>query len=113
MNVAVLHYHLNRGGVTQVIANHLQALAMAMPADETARIAILYGGRREGWSAELPSTLDRLDLRLCELPELDYDDGVCRSQELTARLTSQLEALGFDPGETVIHAQASGGAGSP
>ena len=31
MNIVVLHYHLNHGGVTQVIANQLRARSGLLP----------------------------------------------------------------------------------
>ena len=73
MNLAIIHYHLNRGGVTQVIINQLRALHCQLGRDDarrggtgvppvntgqrpvplTVRIALVYGGRREGWLSNL------------------------------------------------------------
>ena len=49
MKVAIVHYHLNRGGVTQVIANHLRGLKEHAPNAEQTPVALLQKGRSEGW----------------------------------------------------------------
>ena len=72
MQVAIVHYHLNRGGVTQVIVNQLRALACAVPEGQTMRVAILYGGRADGWPVDAVAGLDHVELTLHEIPELDY-----------------------------------------
>ena len=54
MNIAIVHYHLNRGGVTQVVRNHLLALDAVSDPDQRIRTAILFGGRKQGWNNDLP-----------------------------------------------------------
>jgi len=107
MNLAILHYHLNRGGVTQVIANHLRALDAVLDPAGPWRVALIYGGRREGWSDDLPEKLRSIRLTLCEVPCLDYDDVQedpgCRPNDLHGQLVSVLDRLRFDPDETVLH----------
>lgn len=104
MNIAILHYHLNRGGVTQVIANQLRALAAASGDDERWRIAILYGGRREAWSDALAAQLPQLEIVLQEVPTLEY--GAIRSAtggEMAADVRKALATCGFSAADTLLH----------
>ena len=104
MNLAVVHYHLNRGGVTHVIANHLQALDAAQEQDRPGQIALLYGGRKEGWPERLPSELG-LDVTLHGIPALDYDEGRhAQPKQLASQLKQLFGQIGFSPRQTVIHA---------
>ncbi len=73
MKLAILHYHLNRGGVTRVIENQLAALDAVLEGSQPWEAAILYGGRRHGWNESLAGHLRSIRLRLCEVPRLDYD----------------------------------------
>jgi len=73
MKLAILHYHLNRGGVTRVIENQLAALDAVLAGSEHVEAAILYGGRREGWNEALAGRLRHIRLALCEVPRLEYD----------------------------------------
>jgi hypothetical protein len=101
-NLAILHHHLNRGGVTQVIANHLRALDDVGGGPE--RVLIVYGGRRSGWPDELAAQLPNLELQFCEVPEVDYDEGdTVAPRNLADRLQSCLMGRGFRAGETVVH----------
>jgi hypothetical protein len=101
MKIAIVHYHLNRGGVTQVIANHLRSLAAVgnreSPVEE---VALLFGGRKEGWSDNLP-TPPRVTLQPVE--GLDYDTGSIRPSDLHKRLSTTLDQIGFDRQSTVLH----------
>jgi hypothetical protein len=49
MLIAIVHYHLRSGGVTQVIANHLRALQLQAGDLDQLRVVILHGGRQDGW----------------------------------------------------------------
>lgn len=101
-HLAILHHHLNRGGVTQVIANHLRALDAVGGGPE--RVLLLYGGRRTGWPEDLPGQLSNLDVGLCEVPELDYDDSPrVDPGALANRLSGVLNDRGCRPGETILH----------
>lgn len=108
MNLAILHYHLNRGGVTRVIENQLAALDAVLHRSETWRVALLYGGRREGWDEHLPDRLKAIRLSLHQLPALDYDQQREDPQPgqpaaLADQLAGLLEQLGFTPQRTVLH----------
>ncbi len=104
MKIAILHYHLNRGGVTRVIANQLLSLDSALQRDETCHVAILFGGRADGWPGDLGSQLNSIRLTLCEVPRLDYDDRpVDESGDLATLIRSELQKLQFEPGQTLLH----------
>ena len=103
MNIAILHYHLNRGGVTQVIANHLRALNAQIADGSRLPVAILFGGRSSGWSDDLANQLDRIDLTMHSIAELDYDNFVDGRKDLATRVVETLREAGFRPEETVLH----------
>ncbi len=104
MNVAIIHYHLNRGGVMQVIANHLQAMDVALAGNGPLRVALVYGGRREGWPDRLPRQLQSLDVSLCEVPGLDYDQGdAARPERLHGDIKAALTPIGLSGHETLLH----------
>ena len=102
MNLAILHYHLNRGGVTRVVENQLRALDAVLDPAEPWRVALVYGGRAEGFDDRLPETLQNVQLSRHTVASLEYDQ--LRS---TATLDDELSALfgqiGFAPETTVLH----------
>jgi hypothetical protein len=103
VHLAVLHYHLNRGGVTNVIAGHLRALD-ATGAPGAGRVALIYGGRREDWPVDLVPALHNLDVSFHAVPELDYDrDDRPRPEKLAGRLRHLLDGLGLAPATTMLH----------
>jgi len=107
MNLAIVHYHLNRGGVTRVIENQLRALDAVLGPRRSWPVAVIYGGRRAGWPEDLPAQLKSIRLTLHEAPLLDYDSA--RSDKdplpgtLEEQLTTLLDRLGFAPRQTVLH----------
>lgn len=104
MNIAIVHYHLNRGGVTQVIANHLRGLNAVVGEPHRLQVGLLYGGRHQGWPERLSQELSQLDLQLCPVPSLDYDENSQSQTGLLAReLKSVLVSRGFQPETTVLH----------
>ncbi len=104
MNVAILHYHLNRGGVSRVIVNQLAALDAVTPAGQTCRVAILHGGRADGWPDALAAELKRIDLSIQAVSGLDYDDrAVAAPQPLADRLQQVLDRIGFAPDNALLH----------
>ena len=110
--VAVAHYHLNRGGVTRVVANHLLGLAAAAESPPSA--VLLTGGRAEAWGPHADE-LDAAGVSAARpvVAGLDYDDlnpGVSRDQRergpgdptrsLRSRLTDRMEQALADHGAT-------------
>lgn len=102
MNLAIIHYHLNRSGVTRVVENQLAALDAVLEGTRRWRVALLYGGRRQGWNDNLASTLQNVRLSLHEVPALDYDDQG-GSAEVGRQLADILRQIGFTPEESVLH----------
>ncbi len=110
MKLAILHYHLNRGGVTRVIANQLLALDCVLSDNQRWPVALFHGGRRAGWEEDLPRRLVHLDLSLHEIPALDYDDEQHVDNDrwpgpwpLLEQLLAALNGLDFTPADTVFH----------
>jgi len=103
VNVAIVHYHLNRGGVTQVIINHLRAIA-SLEAAVKPKIALLYDGQAEGWPENLEAQLSELDFCRHVIPSLAYDQRQKSTPERLAEdLHQSLASLGFSPDATVLH----------
>lgn len=103
MNVAVLHYHLKRGGVTRVIANHLHALHAGNNTGESVHLAIFHGGDISGWPADLPANNDLVRFSLHELPALQYDRPITDAQHLQSQLLAELTDLGWNKHDTLLH----------
>ncbi len=104
MNIAILHYHLNRGGVTRVITNQLLALDSALENGQHCRVAILYGGEAAGFPDEFASRLNSIQLMLCDVPGLGYDDcTLADTNSLAVKLREQLRQLKFEPPDTLLH----------
>jgi len=104
MKLAIVHYHLNRGGVTRVIENQLLALDRVLDDGEPHQALVFFGGRSEGWPSQLADRLQRIRLRLVPLSELDYDSERTGSADnLELRLLEALQEAGFAPDETVVH----------
>ncbi len=109
MNVAIVHYHFNRGGVTQVVTNHLRALDATRENATPLRVAILSGGRHEGAPDELLTGFGGLDPQRLVIEELDYDAGHSHdSVKLATRLRDELASIGFLPDDTVLHVHNHG-----
>jgi glycosyltransferase involved in cell wall biosynthesis len=105
MNIAILHFHLNRGGVTSAIANHLRSLDQAATSADPYRVAILHGGRRAGWENDLATSLNRVRISLHAIDGLDYDDNVTEAHptELARQLRDELDLIGFAAEDTILH----------
>ena len=106
MNIAIVHYQLNRGGVTQVIFNHLHALDRILSGEQW-QVAVFFGGRHDAWLGDLES-LENLDVSFHVIPQLDFDDyhqaPPIDAETLSHAIRQELRDRGFDPRETVIHA---------
>lgn len=109
MNIVFAHYHLNHGGVTQVIVNQLRALAQLSGDARPERVGVLYGGRHEGWPAKVWQQFEAgeeapFDEVLLPLPALDYDQlPNLREDALAADVAELLDAHGFATNDTLLH----------
>ena len=111
MKIAILHYHLNRGGVTRVIQNHLLALDAALGPGQTMPVAVIYGGRRADWPEDLPDRLQSIRLTLHAVPPLDYDDQEATDPAQSGTLDEQL-AGGLGKIELLLEEDTDSGDGS-
>lgn len=105
MKIAILHFHLNRGGVTQVISSHLRAMAIFSSVSE---ILILHGGRCENWKT--PELNRVLPVHVKSIPSLAYDEDVVQPRDLKRQshslqldLINALRAVDFHSDETILH----------
>ena len=106
MDTAILHYHLQRGGVTQVILNQLRALAAAPAADQPQKVAVLYGGRDDAWPRGAAAPPLPFRVTLIPLPDLEYDDlrdSNCSPQAVADIVEAALHQHQFDRENTVLH----------
>lgn len=103
MKLAILHHHLNRGGVTQVVVNHVRALQAVGRASDVAEILALHGGRAEGWP-ESDEPWGPIPVRVAAVDGLDYDRAPQLDIDtLTDRILRTLSAAGCGPQETILH----------
>ncbi len=102
MQIAILHHHLNRGGVTSVIANHLRSLATLPEAERPERVVVFYDGQQDGWPSDLPR---ELSIAMVDEPALAYDaaGASAEPEELADLLSDRFEACGLQPGDTLLH----------
>ncbi|QGJ70816.1 Glycosyl transferase group 1 [Planctomycetales bacterium 10988] len=104
MNLAIFHYHLNRGGVTQVILNHLRSLEACLQEKKPIKVAIFYGGRKQAWPDEISDKLQALEIQLVAIPLLDYHEpDECPPVRLIQEVHNRLQALDFQQEETLLH----------
>lgn len=104
MKLVMLHHHLNSGGVTRVIAAHLQSLA-AVAADEAIeKVGLLYDGQAGGWPSGLDESEARLGVERIVVPQVGYDTRpIAQPQTLARTLEEALSSNGFPPDETILH----------
>ncbi len=106
MQIAIIHYHLNPGGVTQVIANHLQSLDLALDDNRNCRVAIFHGGETKDWNPPCLKSLRNIKVSIHSVAALGYDawpEEQPDSTGLSDDLHRRLAEIGFDPAGTVIH----------
>ena len=104
LNIVIVHCHFERGGVTQVVENHVRWLAEQKDVD---RIFLLSGDRIGGLSDQTRRSTESVIL-----PGFDYDsvnlqassqDLEARAGELSRQWSDQAQTLQISPEQTVIH----------
>ena len=112
MQLVILHHHLNPGGVTRVIQNHLLSLATAPDSVLPQRVLLLHGGRAVGWPPEelnrpLPFTVEAVAVKGLDYSGLEYTglDGTKASanRELATSIQATLTRYGCTPETTLLH----------
>ena len=111
-DVAITHYHLNRGGVTRVVANHLLGLAARVDANAggpAPSAVLLTGGRAEAWGPHAEE-LDAAGIAAARpvVAGLDYDDlnpgdAAPAPDRLADRIETALADHGAARDATVLH----------
>jgi hypothetical protein len=125
MQLVILHYHLNRGGVARVVENQLLALAEAQVPLE--QVLVLHGGRADGWPHERLARQLPFPLQTSAIPGLDYDsvngdsvdvdsvdgdsvngdsvdgDVVERATSLTGKIVDAVNQAGCVDSRTLLH----------
>lgn len=103
MRLAILHHHLNQGGVTHVILNQLQALNDTANGDQL-EVTILFGGRHAGVEQAAFHRFPAIEVSLVPIPALDYDTGTQPDDSALADdIQAALDHVGFRPGEALLH----------
>ncbi|MEQ8210345.1 MAG: hypothetical protein RH917_10980 [Lacipirellulaceae bacterium] len=104
MKLVIFHHHLNPGGVTRVVENHLRSLGENSAEERPTAVLLVHGGRAQDWNqqeleASLPFQLD-----IATVEGLDYDlTGAEASQALGSRIEKLLTDKGFTADETLLH----------
>lgn len=102
MKLVIVHHHLNRGGVTQVILNHLRSLHAADVHQQFERIVVLHGGRSDGWPTETEPAFEHVQVEA--VPGIDYDTvtSVTPDQPYVA-MRATLDRLNLPAESTLLH----------
>lgn len=102
MNIVILHCHFERGGVTQVVENHVATLRDCR---DVARLVLLSGPRCGGLSA---STRDAVVIRT--LADFDYDEQTFdpettghRGLQISQQIEQTLSELRISQADTLLH----------
>ena len=96
MHVVILHCHFERGGVTQVVENHVQSLK-----DQVDRIVLVSGPRTSGLSQQ---TRDRVENLIVE--EMEYDavrQSTVSSERLSEQIANELTEHGLSRDQALLH----------
>ena len=101
MKLAILHYHFNRGGVTQVVANQLRSLS-AVEHNPIRHVTLFYGGRRAGWPKQVETELSGIELNFVTVPALDYENEASGA-DLTSEITTAFQAAQLRPDNCLLH----------
>ncbi|QDT66452.1 glycosyltransferase family protein [Calycomorphotria hydatis] len=103
-NLVIVHHHLNRGGVTRVIAAHLRSLNEVTADARPERIFILYGGRHDGWPVGLEEGFHNLHIERIALQGIDYnDEPLAESEPMADDVQNLLQTHGCQPDDTLLH----------
>lgn len=102
VNIVILHCHFERGGVSQVVENHVRALKNTR---DIQQIFLASGGRTGGLSTETLAAVTTLSI-----DDFDYDMHVARAETIANRAASIKESLtralydqGLDRESTILH----------
>ncbi|QDT12867.1 glycosyltransferase family 4 protein [Planctomycetes bacterium K23_9] len=102
MNIVVLHCHFERGGVTQVVENHLRFLCAC---DAVNQVLLISGNRIGGLSNQTRQSvmhvgIDAMDYDSLEKPSATLDP---RASSLATQIGDALASHQCTPENTVLH----------
>lgn len=104
MQLAILHYHLNSGGVARVIHNHLLALAACDSSVWPERVLLLQGREHTSWPHEEFCRELPFRVELVTVDGLDYDDEkAVAGRALGCAIEAVLRKARCDVDETIVH----------
>lgn len=102
-DLVVLHFHLNRGGVTRVVENHLRSLAEQPPEARPRRVVVAYGGRKADWDETLSSQLP-FPVAMHAVPALEYDRLAPQTAgKFLSKTNAMLQSERLEPASTILH----------
>ncbi len=105
MNVAIFHHHLNRGGVTQVIANQLRSLNEVIGPD-TLDVFLFYGGRKAAWPKSLTDEIPNIRLHEVVVEGLDYAEeceATVDGRVLAESIENRFRDFGLETDNCILH----------
>jgi hypothetical protein len=102
VDIVILHCHFERGGVTQVVENHVRAMSVS---DEIDRIFLVSDERVGGLSPETRRLTEQI-----RLPGFDYDptdlpagSALSRAEAFAEQLIRELDSAAVHPHASVLH----------
>lgn len=105
MQLAIIHHHLNRGGVSQVIANHLRSLAKLSASQKPTRVVIIYDGQQVGWPDDPLDGSKAFPIDYVELASIGYDEVGAKANpaELASALQAIFDKENLNAANTLLH----------
>ena len=105
MRLAIIHHHLNRGGVSQVIGNHLRSLSVLSESIRPERVALIFDGQADGWPNDdiREATAFPIDSLVIDRIGYDQSDSNCEPKLLADQMESSLIGSQYSPSDTVLH----------
>lgn len=105
MRLAIIHHHLNRGGVSQVISNHLRSLSALPETDHPEQVVLIFDGQADGWPKDdiQDATAFPIDTLVIDRIGYDQPDSTCKPELLADQIESSLSDSQYSPTDTVLH----------
>ena len=103
MNLAIIHYHLRPGGVTEVIRNQLRGLSVTGSPRERTTVLVLAGEAGAADMADGVRESSRFKIMVQRLPELDYGQARPEPERLARRIRDAVTAAFGATARRLIH----------
>lgn len=104
MRLVIIHYHLERGGVTQVINNHIHALGASVTPD-IEEVILLHGGRSSGWPDASTFSSFPFPVKLKTVQALEYDsaNSITSLENCDIAIQDTIRVEKLTPEDTLFH----------